>query len=264
MGYKPSYRFKHDCRYCDYRTDLAHSKACRECVQRDIYEPSAIEACDFCHYPLDKFGACDHCSEKKFDGRVSYLSSLTVCGIGNTDGHWSERVWKELGGAVAGAKGNQPEFTQPLAWMTVSRLYWTQQERPRSFNVVTQVPSTKPLLPAVFQGIESYKDHLGMGEALFDPAILEKTTEEAYGFMKISPWERWELLHRDQVYRVAKPKAIQNGTVLLIEDIYKSGCTMEMCAKLLLEAGASEVHGFAICRWPRRGAIPILREKRVP
>lgn len=47
-------------------------------------------------------------------------------------------------------------------------------------------------------------------------------------------------------FSVVPGAALQNKTVLLLDDVYTTGATMEECARVLLTAGAKEVHGAAI------------------
>ena len=43
-------------------------------------------------------------------------------------------------------------------------------------------------------------------------------------------------------------KEIENKTILLVDDVYTTGTTMDQCAKVLKENGAKEVWGLTIAR----------------
>ena len=50
------------------------------------------------------------------------------------------------------------------------------------------------------------------------------------------------------VFKCMKPEKILDKRILLIDDVYTTGATMQECAKVLKEAGAKEVIGLAIAR----------------
>ena len=50
------------------------------------------------------------------------------------------------------------------------------------------------------------------------------------------------------VFLVTKKELIQNKKIILVDDVYTTGATMEECAKVLKEAGAKEIWGIAIAR----------------
>lgn len=49
-------------------------------------------------------------------------------------------------------------------------------------------------------------------------------------------------------FRVKNSKLIKNKAILLLDDVYTTGATMNECARVLKEAGASRVDGFVIAR----------------
>ncbi|HEY4622489.1 MAG TPA: phosphoribosyltransferase family protein, partial [Solibacillus sp.] len=49
-----------------------------------------------------------------------------------------------------------------------------------------------------------------------------------------------------QLFRVNDPNAIKDKDILLIDDIYTTGTSMQHAKNALLEAGAHTVNGFAL------------------
>lgn len=57
---------------------------------------------------------------------------------------------------------------------------------------------------------------------------------------------RAQRLETAQLFRVNDPNAIKDKDILLIDDIYTTGTTMQHAKNALLEAGAHTVNGFAL------------------
>jgi len=49
-------------------------------------------------------------------------------------------------------------------------------------------------------------------------------------------------------FRCADSQKLQKATVILVDDVYTSGATMEECARVLKQAGAKEVWGMVIAK----------------
>ena len=64
-------------------------------------------------------------------------------------------------------------------------------------------------------------------------------------------------LHRATI-RVERPELVQDRSVLLLDDIAKSGASLVACRELLLEAGASAVQAMALGRVVVPGEPPQL------
>jgi predicted amidophosphoribosyltransferase len=52
---------------------------------------------------------------------------------------------------------------------------------------------------------------------------------------------------------VARPHAIRNKTILLIDDMYTSGSTVDECSRILVGAGAESVDVLTLARVSERG-----------
>jgi ComF family protein len=65
-----------------------------------------------------------------------------------------------------------------------------------------------------------------------------------------------------EAFAVKRPDEIRDQTVLLVDDVFTTGATLNACAHVLLQAGAKAVYGFTIARVmgealiPRRVAVP--------
>ncbi len=63
---------------------------------------------------------------------------------------------------------------------------------------------------------------------------------------------QWKLSKRERkanlngAFRIADESAVRGKRVLLVDDIYTTGATMEICASLLLKAGALSVSGLVM------------------
>lgn len=50
------------------------------------------------------------------------------------------------------------------------------------------------------------------------------------------------------VFKVNEPGSVEGKTILLLDDVYTTGATMNECARILKKSGASRVDGFVIAR----------------
>ena len=51
-----------------------------------------------------------------------------------------------------------------------------------------------------------------------------------------------------KAFEVQREKFVADETILLVDDVFTSGATASMCAKILKKKGASKVYVFTIAR----------------
>jgi ComF family protein len=73
----------------------------------------------------------------------------------------------------------------------------------------------------------------------FEPGVLKKTIDRKSQTKCKTAEERYENVQN--IYRVALPEAVKNKTILIIDDIFTTGYTLETCAGILIKAGAKQV-----------------------
>lgn len=73
--------------------------------------------------------------------------------------------------------------------------------------------------------------------------LLSKTNSE-----KQSKKARKDRIERENTFFVPDPKIVKGKSVLLIDDIYTTGTTVRMAAKVLIDAGAKKISSFTLVR----------------
>ncbi|WP_339147867.1 MULTISPECIES: ComF family protein [unclassified Sutcliffiella] len=66
--------------------------------------------------------------------------------------------------------------------------------------------------------------------------------------VKQSKKERRSRLQQENPFYVTAPQKVKGKSVLLIDDIYTTGTTLRMAAKVLLEAGATDIFSLTLVR----------------
>lgn len=64
----------------------------------------------------------------------------------------------------------------------------------------------------------------------------------------LSPKERIKNIERAFAVPEGKKKALSDKTILLVDDVFTTGATLNACSKTLLKAGAKEVHALTLGR----------------
>ncbi|WP_404347833.1 ComF family protein [Sutcliffiella horikoshii] len=79
---------------------------------------------------------------------------------------------------------------------------------------------------------------LGNPEELLSKSNSEKQSKKA----------RKERMERENTFYVPDPEAVKDKSILLIDDIYTTGTTVRMAAKVLKDAGAKDICSYTLVR----------------
>jgi len=77
----------------------------------------------------------------------------------------------------------------------------------------------------------------------------------------LSRRERW--LSVRGAYEIRGGSRIDNQRVLLIDDVFTTGATLDACARVLKKAGAKSVMGLTVARALWRGSLPAERLRQI-
>ncbi|HVG02059.1 MAG TPA: phosphoribosyltransferase family protein, partial [Nitrospira sp.] len=67
-----------------------------------------------------------------------------------------------------------------------------------------------------------------------------------------------------KAFALRQAREVARKRILLIDDVFTTGATVNECAKVLLEAGAREVSVLALARSIERGMVPDLSLPQAP
>ncbi len=190
--------------------------------------------CVLCRRVLEK-DELDLCRKCRLDGpvwaqtriRYPYLASLTA-------------VWyyeDTVRGSILRYKfGGHRHYAQAYGRMLAMRL---QQEQ--EFDVLTWIPiSPKRRKKRGFDQVELLAQCVGRELGTEPRRLLEKFRDNPpQSGITGSAERRANVLG---VYRVTDPQALKGKRILLLDDIITTGATAGECARVLLTAGAEEVH----------------------
>ncbi|MGD7052999.1 ComF family protein [Sutcliffiella horikoshii] len=90
-----------------------------------------------------------------------------------------------------------------------------------------------------------FNQSLLLAELLFGnpEELLSKTNSE-----KQSKKARKERMERENTFFVPDPEKVKGKSILLIDDIYTTGTTVRMAAKVLKDAGAKDISSYTLVR----------------
>lgn len=202
---------------------------CKSCLEMSPYIYCLCEDAK----RLFEIGKCRLCRSKKLDGLYSalpYQNNLTKKLIHNFK---YEPFIKEL--------------SKPLSSLIIEHFQLLDNNPNLSLFALIPIPLHQRRLK--WRGFNQAEEIAkGLANYLKIPLIngcLIKIRETPTQ-MELSGEERKENIKG--VFLVKNKNLIQNKKILLLDDVYTTGSTMEECARILKESGAREIIGIAVAR----------------
>jgi competence protein ComFC len=227
----------------DFILDIIFPKFCFFCQKEGDYlcedclatlEISQGNFC-LCENPINVFagGKCRKCSSKKLDGLYFALPYQN----------------KKVKNLIHQFKYEPfvKELAEPLASLIITYFQLAEKEKDFKDFIIIPVPLERKRLK--WRGFNQ-SEEIGKKLAdffqipLFDNVLLK--IKETKTQVELDGETRKENLKK--VFTVENKDSINNKKILLIDDVYTTGATMEECARTLKEAGAKEVMGVAVAR----------------
>ena len=141
------------------------------------------------------------------------------------------------------------ELAKPLAKLIIAHFFLLDNKKVWGNKILVPIPlERKRLKQRGFNQAEEIARILSskLNIPLLPDCLKKiKTTSPQ---VELSQKERIENIKG--AFGIEKPNLIQNKKILLVDDIYTTGATMEEAARILKEAGAKEVWGVVVAREP--------------
>jgi ComF family protein len=178
---------------------------------------------------MEKRDKCDDCKNKHLDKLFS------ACSFDN-------KIVKE---AIHRLKyGYIKDLAGPLALLILTHLQTINAEIDKSFVIVPVPLSPKKKRRRGFNQSEEMGKIISnaAGIPLLSNVLLK--TKESKPQMELNKEER-----KENIKDCFKAKEeVKNKNILLLDDVYTTGSTMEECARILKQAGAKEIWGITVAR----------------
>lgn len=199
--------------------------ACREL----IVEPSEF-VCPVCSHPMSGLFLCPNCEDRHW-----HLSVIVA-------GCRYEGLVRDL---IHRFKYGRDQSLVPLLSLLMARALGDPRISGKTFDAVVAVP-LHPLREREREFNQASLLAVGMGKRLGIPVIAPLSRTRATAPQ--ARFDRVERLENMKDVFVLRGKMPRESTLLLVDDVATTGATLDACAALLMEAGASEVCAVTIAR----------------
>ena len=199
---------------------------CEDCLSLIPINPFTYCLCE----KMEKKNKCNNCKDK-------YLDKI----LSATD--FNNKIVKE---AIHKFKyGFIEELSIPLALLILNHLQAIDCQIDNSFVIVPVPMHIKKKRRRGFNQSEEVAKLISQSTTIPLSTTLIKT-KETKPQMELNRRERIENIKN--CFNVNNKKEIENKSILLLDDVYTTGTTMDECAKILKQNGAKEVWGLSIAR----------------
>jgi len=138
------------------------------------------------------------------------------------------------------------DLAQPLAFLIVSHFALLNNTISPP-NAIIPIPLHKRRLKwRGYNHAEKLADQLGYAFSVPVDANLLVKRKPTLPQMKLNREQR--LKNVEGVFEVTHKENVQGKTILLVDDVYTTGATLEECARVLTQAGAQAVYGAVVAR----------------
>jgi ComF family protein len=199
---------------------------CEDCLS--LIEINPFEYC-LCE-KMEKRNKCENCKNRSLDKILSAVS-------------FNNKIVKE---AIHKFKYSFiEELSIPFALIILNHLQAINCQIDNNFIIVPVPMHIKKKRRRGFNQAEEIAKLISQSATIPLSTTLIKT-KETKPQMELNRNERIENIKN--CFEIKNKKEIENKTILLLDDVYTTGTTMNECAKVLKENGAKEIWGVTIAR----------------
>lgn len=225
----------------------------------DLLFPRQVK-CIFCNHETSRFGICDNCLEilPKISGKTCFHCGGRMIGGGDScvecknKKFYFERCFSvlEYDGEVRNQMSSFKEsgrrhIGEAFAHLIEAKFLETNE----NVDIIIPVPIGADRLKT--RGFNQSEvlcgELLEIGKVKTDILLRPQDTPHQTGL---------DRQHREKnlrgAFKVSDKSLVKGKRIMLVDDIYTTGSTLNECARTLVEAGASGVVAMVLCRTPIR------------
>lgn len=186
--------------------------------------PGAKSVCFMCLQPTVAFETCEKCFKKSNVTRV-----WRVAAYGDIA---KEMVWRLK---FTGARSAATDMA-----MCMARIY-----RPNVRTIIVPIPTATSRVRqrGYDQADLLARAYAKLVKVRFTPALARSGQQHQRGASRLVRQQQLS-----QAYRVTKPNIIKGAHVLLVDDVATTGASLQAAAKVLIQAGASQVEAMVFAQ----------------